>query len=78
MYTHWISPLKEQLDGMQRELRSILTVSGVRSNIPDTPSPAAVAPSQAAVAPSQAAVDGDMGDDDESRHGTGDFFTQYV
>ena len=27
MYTHWISPLKEQLADVQKELRNILTIT---------------------------------------------------
>ena len=31
MYTHWISPLKEQLADVQKELRSILTITASNS-----------------------------------------------
>ena len=31
MYSHWISPLKEQLADVQKELRSILTITASNS-----------------------------------------------
>ena len=88
MYTHWISPLKEQLADVQKELRSILTITA--SNSLNCPGPSksgvvgCIASAQASVGGPgaqansvQNAVDDDLGSDDvtkESNNGTGDTY----
>ena len=85
MYTHWISPLKEQLADVQKELKSILTITASNSLSRPGPSKSGVAGCIASAQGSvggpgaqansvQNAVDDDLGSDDvtkESNNGTG-------
>ena len=81
MYTHWISPLKEQLADVQKELRSILTITASNSLNRPGPSKSGIAAQASVGGPGaqansvQNAMDDDLGSDDvtkESNNGTGD------